>query len=263
MILVTGPTGSGKTTTLYAALTELNRKESKIITVEDPVEYRLERISQVQANPRIGLTFANVLRSALRQDPDIIMVGEMRDVETVEIGVSAAMTGHLVLSTLHTNDTISTATRLMDMGVKGYLLASTLRTVIAQRLVRKVCTSCSANYTPDEFEQGWLRDLGIEPSQHSYRKGRGCKQCGDTGYSGRMGVYELLDMTPKLAEALRHDDSQLFVEEAERTPGYQPLVMVAHQHAASGLTTIEEMQRLAGHVADDVLMEESLTLEID
>ena len=263
MILVTGPTGSGKTTTLYAALTELNRKESKIITVEDPVEYRLERISQVQANPRIGLTFANVLRSALRQDPDIIMVGEMRDVETVEIGVSAAMTGHLVLSTLHTNDTISTATRLMDMGVKGYLLASTLRTVIAQRLVRKVCTSCSANYTPDEFEQGWLRDLGIEPSQHSYRKGRGCKQCGNTGYSGRMGVYELLDMTPKLAEALRHDDSQLFVEEAERTPGYQPLVMVAHQHAASGLTTIEEMQRLAGHVADDVLMEESLTLEID
>ncbi len=263
MILVTGPTGSGKTTTLYAALSELNRKESKIITVEDPVEYRLERISQVQANPKIGLTFANVLRSALRQDPDIIMVGEMRDVETVEIVVSAAMTGHLVLSTLHTNDTISTATRLMDMGVKGYLLASTLRTVIAQRLVRKICTSCSASYTPDEFEQGWLRDLGIEPSQHSYSKGRGCKQCGNTGYSGRMGVYELLDMTPKLAEALRHDDSQLFVEEAERTPGYQPLVMVAHQPAVAGLTTIEEMQRLAGHVADDVLVEEPLTLEID
>lgn len=264
MILVTGPTGSGKTTTLYAALSELNRKESKIITVEDPVEYRLERISQVQANPKIGLTFASVLRSALRQDPDIIMVGEMRDVETVEIGVSAAMTGHLVLSTLHTNDTISTATRLMDMGVKGYLLASTLRTVIAQRLVRKVCESCSTDYAPDGFEQGWLQDLGIDPAQHKYRKGRGCKQCGNTGYAGRMGVYELLDMTPKLAEALRHDDSQLFVEEAVKAPGYQPLVMVAHQHAASGLTTIEEMQRLAGHVADDVLIEdEELTLEID
>ena len=147
MILVTGPTGSGKTTTLYAALSELNVRESKIVTVEDPVEYRLERINQVQVNPRIGLTFASVLRSALRQDPDIIMVGEMRDAETVEIGVSAAMTGHLVLSTLHTNDTISTATRLMDMGVEGYLLASTLRTIIAQRLVRKVCASCSEAYT--------------------------------------------------------------------------------------------------------------------
>ncbi len=254
MILVTGPTGSGKTTTLYAALSELNVKESKIVTVEDPVEYRLERINQVQVNPRIGLTFANVLRSALRQDPDIIMVGEMRDAETVEIGVSAAMTGHLVLSTLHTNDTISTATRLMDMGVQGYLLASTLRTIVAQRLVRKVCVSCIEDYTPTDFETGWLRDdLLIDTSQHQYRKGSGCKQCGDTGYQGRMGVYELLDMNAELAEKLRHDDSQGFVEAAERAPGYQPLVMVAHTHAANGLTTIEEMLRLAGEVPDDVL----------
>jgi MSHA biogenesis protein MshE len=254
MILVTGPTGSGKTTTLYAALSELNVRESKIVTVEDPVEYRLDRISQVQVNPRIGLTFASVLRSALRQDPDIIMVGEMRDAETVEIGVSAAMTGHLVLSTLHTNDTISTATRLMDMGVQGYMLATTLRTIIAQRLVRKVCESCSEDYTPSDFEAGWLRDdLLIDINRYRYQKGRGCKQCGETGYSGRMGVYELLDMNAELAEKLRHDDSQGFVEAAERAPGYQPLIMVAHEHASNGLTTIEEMLRLAGQVPDDVL----------
>jgi len=263
MILVTGPTGSGKTTTLYAALSELNVKESKIVTVEDPVEYRLDRINQVQVNPRIGLTFASVLRSALRQDPDIIMLGEMRDAETVEIGVSAAMTGHLVLSTLHTNDTISTATRLMDMGVEGYLLASTLRTIIAQRLVRKVCPSCSEAYTPTEFEAGWLRDdLLIDINQYQYQKGRGCKQCGETGYQGRMGVYELLDMNAELAEKLRHDDSQGFVEAAERAPGYQPLVMVAHIHASNGLTTIEEMLRLAGEVPDDVL-DHPPVLEID
>jgi MSHA biogenesis protein MshE len=263
MILVTGPTGSGKTTTLYAALSELNVRESKIVTVEDPVEYRLERINQVQVNPRIGLTFASVLRSALRQDPDIIMLGEMRDAETVEIGVSAAMTGHLVLSTLHTNDTISTATRLMDMGVEGYLLASTLRTIIAQRLVRKVCASCNEAYTPTEFEAGWLRDdLLIDINQYQYQKGRGCKQCGETGYQGRMGVYELLDMNAELAEKLRHDDSQGFVEAAERAPGYQPLVMVAHIHASNGLTTIEEMLRLAGEVPDDVL-DHPPVLEID
>jgi len=263
MILVTGPTGSGKTTTLYAALSELNVQESKIVTVEDPVEYRLDRISQVQVNPRIGLTFASVLRSALRQDPDIIMVGEMRDADTVEIGVSAAMTGHLVLSTLHTNDTISTATRLMDMGVEGYLLASTLRTIIAQRLVRRICKSCSEDYSPSEFETGWLRDdLLIDVNRYQYRKGRGCKQCGDTGYQGRMGVYELLDMNGELAEKLRHDDSQGFVEAAERAPGYQPLVMVAHEHATNGLTSIEEMLRLAGEVPDDVL-DHPPVLEID
>ncbi len=254
MILATGPTGSGKTTTLYAALSELNVSESKIVTVEDPVEYRLDRISQVQVNQRIGLTFASVLRSALRQDPDIIMVGEMRDAETVEIGISAAMTGHLVLSTLHTNDTISTATRLMDMGMQGYMLATTLRTIIAQRLVRKICESCREDYALTEFEAGWLREaLRIDTSQYRYQHGRGCKQCSGSGYQGRMGVYELLDMNAELAEKLRHDDSQGFVEAAARAPGYQPLVMVAQEHAANGLTTVEEMLRLAGEVPDDVL----------
>ena len=263
MILVTGPTGSGKTTSLYAALSELNQAGSKIITVEDPVEYRLSRVNQVQVNAKIGLTFASVLRTALRQDPDIIMVGEMRDAETVEIGVSAAMTGHLVLSTLHTNDTVSTATRLMDMGVEGYLLATTLRTIIAQRLVRKICKSCIEDYTPDAFESVWLKDqLQVNVAEHQYKKGRGCKQCGGDGYHGRMGVYELLDMNSELAEALRNGDSQGFVNVAAHAPGYEPLVNVAHQHAINGLTTIDEMFRLAGQVKEDVF-EEPLTLDLD
>ena len=264
MILVTGPTGSGKTTTLYAALQELNKAEAKIITVEDPVEYRLDRISQVQVNPKIGLSFASVLRSALRQDPDIIMVGEMRDTETVEIGVSAAMTGHLVLSTLHTNDTVSTATRLIDMGVEGYLLATTLRSIIAQRLVRKICTSCSDDYTPDAFESTWIRDqLHVDSRDYRYKKGKGCMHCGFSGYLGRMGVYELLEMNSELAEALRRDDTQGFVDAAHRAPGYEPLVNVAHEYAIRGLITIEEVLRLAGQSRDELIEEPVVELELE
>ena len=264
MVLVTGPTGSGKTTTLYAALKELNRAESKIITVEDPVEYQLSRVNQVQVNAKIGLTFASVLRSALRQDPDIIMVGEMRDAETVEIGVSAAMTGHLVLSTLHTNDTVSTATRLMDMGVEGYLLATTLRSIIAQRLVRKICTSCIEEYTPDAFETSWIREeLKADISKFHYKRGKGCLHCGFTGYHGRMGVYELLDMNSELAEALRRDDSQGFVEAAARASGYEPLVNVAHDYATQGLTTIEEVLKLAGQSRNELLEEDELELTLE
>ena len=264
IVLVTGPTGSGKTTSLYAALQELNQAEKKIITVEDPVEYRLSRINQVQVNPKIGLTFASVLRSALRQDPDIIMVGEMRDHETVEIGISAAMTGHLVLSTLHTNDTVSTATRLLDMGVEGYLLATTLRSIIAQRLVRKICSSCQQEYTPDAFEKAWLRDqLYVDSTQHGYKKGKGCMHCGFTGYHGRMGVYELLEMNSELAEALRRDDTQGFVDACARAPGYQPLINVAHEYATLGLTTIEEVLRLAGESREELLEEIPLELELE
>ncbi len=264
MILVTGPTGSGKTTSLYAALQELNKAESKIITVEDPVEYQLSRINQVQVNSKIGLNFASVLRSALRQDPDIIMIGEMRDSETVEIGVSAAMTGHLVLSTLHTNDTVSTATRLLDMGVEGYLLATTLRSIIAQRLVRKACTNCAENYTPDAFESSWLRDqLSVDIHQHQYKKGKGCMHCGFTGYLGRMGVYELLDMNSELAEALRRDDTQGFIEAAARAPGYEPLVNVAHSYASQGLTTIDEVLRLAGQSREELLEEDQQEFELE
>ena len=264
MILVTGPTGSGKTTSLYAALQELNKAESKIITVEDPVEYQLSRINQVQVNTKIGLSFATVLRSALRQDPDIIMIGEMRDAETVEIGVSAAMTGHLVLSTLHTNDTVSTATRLLDMGVEGYLLATTLRSIIAQRLIRKICSSCNEEYIPDVFETSWLRDqLQVDIQKHQYKKGKGCLHCGFTGYQGRMGVYELLDMNSELAEALRRDDTQAFIEAAGRAPGYEPLVNVAHEYATLGLTTIDEVLKLAGETRDELLEEELEVLELE
>lgn len=264
MVLVTGPTGSGKTTSLYAALQELNKAESKIITVEDPVEYRLSRISQVQVNPKIGLDFAQVLRSALRQDPDIIMVGEMRDTETVEIGVSAAMTGHLVLSTLHTNDTVSTATRLLDMGVEGYLLATTLRSIIAQRLVRKICISCAEDYTPDAFESTWLRDqLHVDSHEYQYKKGKGCLHCGFSGYLGRMGVYELLEMNSELAEALRRDDTQEFVDAAKRAPGYEPLVNVAHDYAVKGLISLDEVLKLAGQSRDELLEEPLIELELE
>ena len=264
MILVTGPTGSGKTTSLYAALQELNKAETKIITVEDPVEYQLSRINQVQVNSKIGLNFASVLRSALRQDPDIIMIGEMRDAETVEIGVSAAMTGHLVLSTLHTNDTVSTATRLLDMGVEGYLLATTLRTIIAQRLIRKVCHSCAEDYTPDPFESSWLRNqLGVDSRAHVYKTAKGCLHCGFTGYHGRMGVYELLDMNAELAEALCRNDTQEFVDAAQRVPGYEPLVNVAHQYAAQGLTTLDEVLKLAGESREELIAEEVQDLQLE
>ena len=192
MILVTGPTGSGKTTTLYGALSELNLPAKKIITVEDPVEYRLPRINQVQVNSKIGLDFKGVLRTTLRQDPDIIMVGEMRDHETVEIGLRGALTGHLVLSTLHTNDSISSAIRLLDMGAPGYLAASSLRAIIAQRLVRRLCKNCRTEHRPDEEELFWIDNIEPGASSHQFHRGMGCQTCNQTGYRGRIGVFELL-----------------------------------------------------------------------
>ena len=207
MILVTGPTGSGKTTTLYGALSELNQPSAKIITVEDPVEYRLPRINQVQTNSKIGLKFSNVLRTTLRQDPDIIMVGEMRDQETAEIGLRGALTGHLVLSTLHTNDAISSAVRLLDMGAPGYLVASSLRAVIAQRLVRKVCESCSEPHQPSPEEGLWLKNIDPQVANVTFRRGRGCQTCNNTGYRGRVGVFELLEMTESMMNALKSNDS--------------------------------------------------------
>ncbi|MET0982835.1 MAG: GspE/PulE family protein, partial [Telluria sp.] len=196
LVLVTGPTGSGKTTTLYSALAELNSVEKKLITVEDPVEYRLQGINQVQVNEKIDLSFARVLRSALRQDPDIVLVGEMRDQETAQIGLRAAMTGHLVLSTLHTNDAASTPLRLMDMGVPRYMVGGSLQAVLAQRLVRVICESCSTVYPPTPPEQAWLRaELGDFVEQAQFFHGKGCSHCNGTGYRGRTGVYELLEMT--------------------------------------------------------------------
>lgn len=246
MILVTGPTGSGKTTTLYGALSELNQSSNKIITVEDPVEYRLSRVNQVQVNPKIGLTFSNVLRSTLRQDPDILLVGEMRDNETVEIGLRGAITGHLVLTTLHTNDAVTSALRLIDMGAPGYLVASALRAVVAQRLVRRVCEHCVEEKAPDEGQATWLTVLsGEAPGQHTYHKGRGCQSCNFTGYSGRIGVYELLELDQPMMDALRRNDAEGFAKAARQHEHYRPLALTALDYARQGITSVDEVLRLA------------------
>jgi MSHA biogenesis protein MshE len=258
MILVTGPTGSGKTTTLYGALTELNKPEVKIITAEDPVEYRLPRITQVQVNPKIGLEFAGVLRSALRQDPDIILVGEMRDHETVEIGLRAAMTGHLVLSTLHTNDSISSAMRLIDMGAEPFLVASSLLGVVAQRLVRRVCDNCTETYEPTEQELIWLRSFDLDPLdiEAGFVHGRGCYQCSNTGYRGRVGVYEMLEMDEDMLDALRRKDVSDFTRAARKSEFFRPLGQCAMDYALQGVTSLQEVSRVAATAEMGVSMEE-------
>ncbi len=249
LILVTGPTGSGKTTTLYAMLNELNRKEKKIITIEDPIEYALERINQVQVNTGIDLTFASVLRTTLRQDPDIVMIGEMRDQETASIGLRAAMTGHLVLSTLHTNDAISSAVRLIDMGAEGYLVAGSLRAVIAQRLIRRLCDSC-AQETPltDEEEKMLTMVFGSIDDNWKFKKGVGCTRCNNTGYKGRMAVHELLEIRADLADALRVNDGIAFAEAAHQQSTFKPLAVCAIEYALAGKTTIEEVMHVAGEM---------------
>ena len=251
MILVTGPTGSGKTTTLYGALSDLNQAASKIITVEDPVEYRLPRINQVQTNNKIGLTFASVLRTTLRQDPDIIIVGEMRDQETAEIGLRGALTGHLVLSTLHTNDAISSAVRLLDMGAPGYLVASSLRAVVAQRLVRKICDNCSENYQLNTEELLWLNSLDNNLKDINFKRGKGCQSCNKSGYKGRIGVFELLEMTESMMNALKVNDTVTFAQAAHKSPGFVPLAKVALMYAKMGTTTVDEVLKLIEIVADE------------
>ncbi|MCK5647962.1 MAG: type II/IV secretion system protein [Gammaproteobacteria bacterium] len=251
LVLLTGPTGSGKTTTLYAALSELNNSEKKIITVEDPVEYRLERISQVQVNTKIGLTFSNVLRSALRQDPDIILIGEMRDPETADIAVRSAMTGHMVLSTLHTNDAVSTVYRLQDMGIEGYLIATSLQAIVAQRLVRKICANCKTEHQLDEHEMSWLQGaVGIMPETNQFFQGSGCHLCNNTGYKGRKGVHEILEINEQLADAFRSGDAGDFVKKARVAPGYKPLVTSALELAVQGVISIDEVLRLAGTIEE-------------
>ena len=250
MILVTGPTGSGKTTTLYGSLSELNKSHSKIITVEDPVEYRLPRINQVQVNPKIDLTFSRVLRTTLRQDPDIIMVGEMRDKETVEIGLRGALTGHLVLSTLHTNDSISSAIRLLDMGAPGYLVASSLRAIIAQRLVRRICDNCSVDEEVSKEAHFWLKALNEDISNTTFKKGGGCQKCNQSGYRGRVGVFELLEMTEAMMSALKNNDTNAFSDAAHLSPDYRPLAHSALLYAKEGITSIDEVLRLVEMVGD-------------
>lgn len=248
IILVTGPTGSGKSTTLYSVLSRLNQAGTKILTVEDPVEYELERVCQVQINSKVGLTFASVLRAALRQDPDIVMVGEMRDQETASIAVRAALTGHLVFSTLHTNDAASSVVRLMDMDVPGFMVAATLRGVVAQRLIRKVCHQCTVPVTLNENERVWLESIASQEEVNKIQpvQGEGCSYCNRTGYAGRLGLYELLELNPQMMEALRQNDPSVFMDHANHALKGKLLLDEALAMIVHHKTTVEEAMRVLG-----------------
>ena len=244
MILVTGPTGSGKTTTLYAALARLNSIERNLVTVEDPVEKRLPLIRQTEVNPKAGVTFSSGLRSILRQDPDVIMIGEIRDQETADIAIQSALTGHLVLSTLHTNSAAGAIVRLNEMGIAPFLITSSLRGVISQRLVRRVCASCKKQVTPDV---GMLIGLGLDPAEKiTFWKGEGCTQCLKTGYRGRVGIYELLQITSGLRKTLLSGASRGAIEDEAQ----QALACSLHEggldKVREGLTTLEEVARIVG-----------------
>jgi MSHA biogenesis protein MshE len=242
LLLVTGPTGSGKTTTLYSALNEMNTPRNKIITVEDPVEFSLPRINQVQVADRIGLDFPTVLRAALRQDPDMLLIGEIRDSVSADIALRASLTGHLVLSTLHTNDAPAAPVRLIDMGIESYLVASSLSAVIAQRLIRQVCKRCAVSYTPSALECNVLERAGFRQGEtpSDFRIGTGCVQCFDSGYRGRIGVFEILEIDHRVAGALRANDIGAFHQAVNEQPGYRPIWKNALQLALSGQTSITE-----------------------
>jgi len=242
MVLVTGPTGSGKTTTLYSALNHLNTADTKIITAEDPVEYRLDRVNQVQVNAKIGLDFARVLRTTLRQDPDVILVGEMRDQETVDIGLRAAITGHLVFSTLHTMNAVATVHRLLDMGAAGYMIAAAVHGIVAQRLVRRVCDNCAQPTEPNPQQRAWLQSQ-LDSSQlakMNFQMGVGCTYCNLTGYRGRAAIYELLELDRELSDAIRKNDSLAFAEIVRKRDNFTTLADAALELVASGVTSIAE-----------------------
>ncbi|MDT8281173.1 MAG: ATPase, T2SS/T4P/T4SS family [Gammaproteobacteria bacterium] len=247
LILVTGATGSGKSTTLYAALNELNSADKKIITAEDPVEYRLPRINQVQVHAKIGMDFPQILRAALRQDPDIILIGEMRDQVTAEIGMRAAMTGHLVLSTLHTNDAMHTLERLLDMGSEGYLIASVLRAIIAQRLLRRICVSCKQVIQLDDQLKAWLQEVsnGKYANQEFY-SGSGCTHCNNTGYRGRIGIYEMIEPDKAMLNAIRTGDIAVFSKAVSENKNYVPLLVSGLALAAQGITSLHEVMSFSG-----------------
>jgi type IV pilus assembly protein PilB len=266
MILVTGPTGSGKSSTLYACLNRLNTPAVNIITVEDPVEYDVEGINQVQINPKAGITFAAGLKSILRQDPDIVMVGEIRDSETAPIAFQAAQTGHLVLSTLHTNDALSTVTRLLDLGIEPFLVSASLAAVVGQRLVRKICRDC---IVPEPLSSGFLERLplqGNEGKDAKFWKGAGCKACNYTGYAGRLALFEVLKITPSLKKLIAINAPNAELKEAAQKDGFQTLSMDGVNKALQGLTTIEEVFRVAPPEVEDVanaaIIEPSMDAEI-
>ena len=245
MILVTGPTGSGKTSTLYASLSMVNKPENKIITVEDPVEYQIDGINQIQVKPQIDLTFANALRSIVRQDPDIIMVGEIRDRETAEISIQSALTGHLVFSTLHTNDSFGAPHRLMDMGIESYLIASSVVLIIAQRLVRVICPHCKVSTPPTEPDLAFLAEEGIAPSDvRALFHGIGCQHCGHTGYTGRTGIYELLPMTTAIKEAIIKKLPAEGVRRKAEEEGVLSMRADGIRKVLAGITTLEELARV-------------------
>jgi general secretion pathway protein E len=246
IILVTGPTGSGKTTTLYSVLKHLSRPEVNIVTIEDPVEMVFEDFNQVQVRPQIGVTFPSALRTVLRQDPDIIMVGEIRDAETADNAVQAALTGHLVLSTLHTNDASSSITRLLDLGVPHFLITSTLIGIIAQRLVRENCPHCTEEYAPTDEEALAMKIPFDKLKPYQFRRGRGCLHCRETGYKGRTGVYEILPMTEKIRRLVSHKAASLEIYKAAREEGLRTLKEAAIEKVFRGLTTTTEMVRVTG-----------------
>lgn len=243
IVLLTGPTGSGKTTTLYSALQHLNQESLNIITIEDPVEYQMEGVNQVQVNPQIHLTFANGLRAILRQDPNIVMVGEIRDEETAEIAIRAALTGHLVLSTLHTNDAISTIPRLLDMNIEPYLVISALDGAVSQRLVRRICDSCKVEYIPSAVEQQLFDKRFINIDQ--LYKGRGCKVCNETGFKGRLSIHEIFVVDNEIRELLFNNRSMNEVKRAAMKNGMIPLLDDGLLKVKAGLTTVEEVLRVA------------------
>lgn len=244
MILVTGPTGSGKTTTLYSALSRINDSRAKIITVEDPVEYQLDGINQMQVKPQIDLTFANALRSIVRQDPDVIMVGEIRDRETAEIAIQSSLTGHLVFSTLHTNDSFSAAHRLLEMGVEGYLIASSVIIIVAQRLVRLVCARCRVTEAPTASEAYFLSLHGVAPHDLKLARGTGCAHCTNTGYAGRTGIYELLPMSAALKEGIVRKLPAEGLQRIAQDEGVRPMHHDGIRKVLAGLTTLEELARV-------------------
>jgi type IV pilus assembly protein PilB len=251
IVLVTGPTGSGKTTTLYAALNELNRADVKIITAEDPVEYYLPGVNQVEVRHNIGLDFSRIIRAMLRQAPNIILVGEMRDSETAQMGIQASLTGHLVFSTLHTNDAPGAITRMIDMGVPSYLVASSVIAVLAQRLVRVNCSKCKHPFTPSDAV---LETAGITPelaAKATFMKGRGCNHCQKSGYRGRLGIFELMMMTSKIRELAFSGASTQDIRKAAIAQGMGTLYSDGIMKAMRGITTLEEVFRNAKRTEQD------------
>jgi general secretion pathway protein E len=241
LILVTGPTGAGKSTTLYSMLARRQSPEVNIVTIEDPIEYQVQGINQVQVDVKAGLTFASSLRAILRQDPDVILVGEIRDLETAEIAFQAALTGHLVFSTLHTNGSLAAIDRLLDLGLRPLLLTTATNLIVAQRLARRICTHCREPYLPSPDT---LRRLHIAAGRFEFQRGRGCALCSQTGYAGRLGIFEILRLTPRLGELVARNATASEMRQAAMAAGTRFLLADALDKVRQGLTTVEEILRI-------------------